>query len=1195
MDQARSRPGTGGRIRGDTNWKALALALALGAIALAAWTLLAGTGKGPGTALAPEASVAAAGDGAFGYRDSPDPRLFRVHHASTAPRSAGPAGREEVPIQINRRSALAAARQGELVIELPGGARYPVRYERSESAPGGNWTFIGRVDTPAGDLAAVITFGRDGVFGLLPTPDGTMMEITTRAGQAFLRPAGGLVPPGAGTDAQPDYLFPPAPAPTPAPATSSGQGATTAPQALLPSGPAGAGDARSRAGAMPTGQAPAGADAEAAITLLAAYTSNLVSLRGTTSAVQSEYYNLVAVTNQAHIDSGSRARFSVAEFVQVDFPAAGWNVEALTALQAGEIQGPDVHALRDAAAADLVALIRPYAEGDPSCGIAWVPVDEMGGYRMWSDYGYSVTAVEDCGPHVLAHELGHNLGLMHDRDTVTMQGGGTLRYGAFPFSFGYRQDGPPSFATVMAYNKSGQPRLMRFSHPGTTLCGTACGLADQSDNVRSINLTADTTARFRDPPGTVSMQDGWGMEGEYTYVAVRLSSPAPPGGVSFDLEFHDGEAVVGEDYLHYQLGRLTIPEGGTIWETWLPMAQDAAVESDESFQVRLAGVQGATVFDDAGTITLVDDDDTVPLLGQLRFPRGETPQGGIEIVADQTVRGVTSTLRTYAQSPDYRYAFDVARGAAVHLSASIGPPYLADPSRLERIAAPTDGADITVVRGIQLRGEALKPADVAWDGAQLILWNATGDGTGYLWTLGDVGIPGSDGSYAAVVRPGVPLTLELRNTPAPFVRQLVEIPPLYGDAQWDIRMRRRPSLTVGNALVPEGGSGDGFTAVQVVVELSVPAPAGGVSFDYDVLPGDAEHQDYAPYPGTFHIPGGETLATVGLSIVGDDRGEPDESVQLRVRNIQGAAWNPGPGSVRILNDDRRFPGADFDGDGISDVLWRNAATGRNGIWLAADRATQRAITAVTDLDWRMDAVGDFDGDGASDIFWRNHATGANVVWNAGQRRGQRRLPRVTGQAWQVVAAGDFDGDGTDDLFWRHASRGSNVIWASGRHDLQVAVARVADPGWEVAGTGDLDGDGRDDVLWRHAVTGQNAAWRHANHQARHPVANVGNIDWKLVAIGDFDGDGRDDLVWRNRATGHNVAWLGADSAREKRLGRVVDQAWQVVAAGDYDDDGLADLLWRNRQTGANVAWGAAEPTRARALTTITNLDWEVQP
>ena len=187
------------RVAGYSTQRLLvAVALAV-VLSLGAWTLLADDGPAAGTQVATGAAepVPPAPAAPFRYSDLSDPVLFRVDSANpVVPTADRPAGDDDTPILISRQSALAAARRGTLDIELPDGTRYPVSYERSESAPGGNWTFIGRVDTTVGDLAAVLTFGRDGVFGLLPTPDGTMMEITTRAGRAFLRPAGGIVPPG---------------------------------------------------------------------------------------------------------------------------------------------------------------------------------------------------------------------------------------------------------------------------------------------------------------------------------------------------------------------------------------------------------------------------------------------------------------------------------------------------------------------------------------------------------------------------------------------------------------------------------------------------------------------------------------------------------------------------------------------------------------------------------------------------------------------------------------------------------------------------------------------------------------------------------------------------------------------------------------------------------------------------------------
>ena len=44
---------------------------------------------------------------------------------------------------------------------------------------------------------------------------------------------------------------------------------------------------------------------------------------------------------------------------------------------------------------------------------------------------------------------------------------------------------------------------------------------------------------------------------------------------------------------------------------------------------------------------------------------------------------------------------------------------------------------------------------------------------------------------------------------------------------------------------------------------------------------------------------------------------------------------------------------DFDGDGVSDVMWRNAATGQNAIWKRANSATLQGVTTVGDQAWAV--------------------------------------------------------------------------------------------------------------------------------------------------------------------------------------------------------------------------------------------------
>jgi hypothetical protein len=285
---------------------------------------------------------------------------------------------------------------------------------------------------------------------------------------------------------------------------------------------------------------------------------------------------------------------------------------------------------------------------------------------------------------------------------------------------------------------------------------------------------------------------------------------------------------------------------------------------------------------------------------------------------------------------------------------------------------------------------------------------------------------------------------------------------------------------------------------------------------------------------------------------------------------------------------------DFDGDGESDVLWRNAVDGRNTIWLSADRSTQQGVPRIADLHWVVAATGDFDGDGEHDIFWRNPDSGDNTLWYSGTQTRHESLTAVAGASWQVVGAGDFDGDGQDDILWRNQQSGKNTIWYSGHDDRRLSIDAVTDTRWQVAGVGDFDGDGEDDIFWNHSQSAKNSVWYSGTRDRRETLKTASSNLWKVAGVGDFDGDGSDDVLWRNASSGRNTIWRGADGYSQQAVAQVGDTRWKVEGTGDYDGDGVDDVLWRNAATGGNVLWPAADRGRRDPLPTIDTA-WTIVP
>ncbi len=787
------------------------------------------------------------------------------------------------PLSLTRAMLERAWRSRVLVVGLPDGTQYAVDLEREHTGPGGEWTVVGRVHTRVGPQPMVLTFGPDAVFGILPRPDGFQLQVSTTRGLTTVALAGGLLPPAApgAPAADPDYVIPPVVA-----------------------------DAAINSAGLTNHQSAAAALAEVSsqteVVVLGLYTGDLVELRGSVSTVETEMVNLFAIANQSHIDSATGVELKLAGLRQATIEPTDNNHVALSAITENQVAGIDLVQLRDSLAADLVALVRPYRDTHGSCGVAWL--NGAGRSRYISDaYGFSVTNVlEPCGPHVLAHELGHNMGSAHDVATQTWSGG--VEYGAHPFSFGYRQDGPPAFATIMAYT-AGQPWLGYFSSPESTRCGTACGVASEADNVRSLRLMAPYIAAFRGPPGSLSLLNVETYEPEAgqfgnLFFRVLLSGVAPAGGVRFDLVVSGGTATQGVDFTSTAMTGITIPEGERQATVSISVIGDAEEEPDETIELRLTNVVGATPHRTAAIGAILNDDPRLTVTGHARFPAGtQPPSTGFDLWVTGA-DGDFDTILVKLSPPDFAYRLPVVEWANLSMYAEPPFPLVNLPVTVRDIRT-SQVRNVMLQQGVEVSGrvEFMPEEPVP---TQAIWMNFSANLRGTFQALRHQSLEPPDFRYTHWVVPGAWVYLAV-TPPPPYERFLAVHTQVKTDLVQNIGLSRLPTLVVWNS--PESNEGPAGSTSQggAMIELSAPAPPGGVRFRYATADGTATAgSDYTATSGTLELAPGEKSVFIPITWSGDDVVEGNEDFHLLISDVTGANLITPKWTMTLTEKDRHM-------------------------------------------------------------------------------------------------------------------------------------------------------------------------------------------------------------------------------------------------------------------------------------------------
>ncbi len=240
-------------------------------------------------------------------------------------------------------------------------------------------------------------------------------------------------------------------------------------------------------------------------------------------------------------------------------------------------------------------------------------------------------------------------------------------------------------------------------------------------------------------------------------------------------------------------------------------------------------------------------------------------------------------------------------------------------------------------------------------------------------------------------------------------------------------------------------------------------------------------------------------------------------------------YNGDTGNIVLNWTGASAPAADYDHNGVSDILFQNNSTGQRAVWLMNGAAySSGANLPSTAVAWAIVGSGDFNSDGKTDIVLQDYGTRQVSVWymNNLLRTGTANLPSLPAN-WSVAATGDFNGDGKPDLALENLATGQHTLWlmngVSRTSGVNLPAAAVQ---WKIVGTGDFNGDGKTDIVFQNYSTQQAAVWfMNGISYAGGAYLTTPASNWRIAGTGDFNRDGKPDLILQNLSTGQRALWL----------------------------------------------------------------------
>ena len=460
------------------------------------------------------------------------------------------------------------------------------------------------------------------------------------------------------------------------------------------------------------------------------------------------------------------------------------------------------------------------------------------------------------------------------------------------------------------------------------------------------------------------------------------------------------------------------------------------------------------------------------------------------------------------------------------------------------------------------------------------------------------------------------------------------------------------NVSGGAFFISSADGNDYYVWLNWTDDVSIDPLLGGIGIRVDILKGDDYDTIAAKVANALDATGSFTTSVAGSTITVTDRttGVVTDASDYDLgwgisTNVQGSSGGPSTGQYAVGNSPRSIVTADFNGDGILDIVTADYSstslsillgnsnggfnprytlpTFGNALDLKLADMNNDGIMDIVVADYSVSKVGiylgngngsfkaeqtfsaggamwslalaDFNNDGIMDVVTAdNSITGVSVLLGNGNGTLKARTTYYTGGQSFRVTTGDFNGDGIIDILSTNTAGNLGILLGNGNGTFLLATTIPTYASPYSASVADLNGDGIADIVLSGLGSASLSVYLgngDGTFLARSTYA-LGSASWSSV-IADFNGDGILDLASSDSGGRVNVLLGNGNGTFKARSTFGVGTTPYSLTTGDMNNDGVLDILTANlNDNTVSVLIGNGDSTRRNNWTyaiDITNI------